>query len=99
MPHPFLSLVATLQAAGRAPVSVEAQPDPRTAGRTAYRISARGVGARDAIQAEIDRLMDTTANAAGGGYANFTNPARVGADEWSSLGEVVIFQPVMEAAE
>jgi hypothetical protein len=91
--HPLAAITDMLrgqEAVRRATATVEWETDPRTPGRTAYRITG---ATRDVVQGAIDARMTAAEN--GDGRANFIGPHR---DEngWVALGEVVL--PVEVAA-
>ena len=78
------------EAARRATAHVEWETDPKTPGRTAYRITG---ATRDGVQGAIDVRMSEAEN--GDGRAQFIGPHRCDGG-WMALGEVVL--PVEVAA-
>lgn len=66
---------------------VEAEADPRTPGRTAYRITA---ATRRAVQGAIDARMIEAEDA--GGFAKFIGPHPVDGGVFGALGEIIIPQ-------
>lgn len=78
------------QAVKRATATVQWETDPKTPGRTAYRITG---ATRDVVQGAIDARMTEAEN--GDGRAQFIGPHRFEGG-WVALGEVVL--PVEVAA-
>lgn len=92
--HPFGQFLAELSGNAPPPVTVESCIDPNDKNRTGYQLQAYGPGSREAVQAEMDRLMATVDTALGGvaGAAEFHGPFRcgLGAVGWAAIGVVTV---------